>query len=133
MRLLPFIGAIICCILLIACSNDRPTDDKGQESFKAFYDKFYTDSIFQLQRTEFPLLGKDPNGEQDPFYWDIDNWRYLKPIEESPQIKVLPIVDMETWMRERMIIQERFYMEKQFTLIDNKWYLTSYSGMAPIN
>ena len=133
MKLLPFILGSFCCIFLMACSNDLPTDDKGREDFKAFYEKYYADSIFQLQRTEFPMLGQDPKGEQDPFYWDIDNWPYLKPLEEDPNIQLLPLIDMETWMQERIVIHHRFVMEKQFTLIDNRWYLTSYSGMKPLN
>ncbi|MGH1335734.1 MAG: hypothetical protein ACRBFS_06365 [Aureispira sp.] len=133
MKLLPFILGSFCCIFLIACTDGLPTDDKGREDFKAFHEQYYADSIFQLQRTEFPLLGQDPEGKQDPFYWDVENWRYLKPLEKDPSIQVLPIVDMETWMRERVIIQQHFLMEKQFTLIGNQWYLTSYSGMMSIN
>lgn len=126
------IGSLF-CFFLSSCGDGLPTDDQGREDFKAFYEKYYADSVFQLQRTEFPLLGQDPEGKQDPFYWDVDNWVYLKPIEEDPSIKVLPLVDMETWMRERIVIQDRFYMEKQFSLIDNKWYLTSYSGINALN
>lgn len=133
MKQLPFILISLCALLFFACGNGLPKDDKGREDFLAFHEQFYKDSVFQLQRTEFPLLGKDPEGKQDPFYWDVENWQYLKPIKSEPTIKVLPFIDMETWMRERIIIQERFYIEKQFTLINNKWYLTSYSGITGLN
>jgi hypothetical protein len=118
----------------MACGGDAlPKDDKGREDFFAFQQKFYSDSLFQLQRIEFPLAGTDPKGLDDEFYWDVDNWVQLRPVEASESIRILPVVDMETWMRERMIVQDRFYMEKQFTLIDGQWYLTSYSGMSTIN
>ncbi len=121
-------------LLLTACTNQGlPLDDKGREDFLVFHEKFYADSLFQLQRIEFPLAGTDPDGVEERFYWDIDNWRYLQPLEEGQDVRKLPFVDMETWMIERLVIQERFGMEKQFTLMDNKWYLTSYSGIAPIN
>jgi hypothetical protein len=134
MKVLPIILISFCCLFLIACGNELPTDERGREDFEAFYKKYYADSLFQVQRTEFPLLGQDPAGEQDPFYWDINNWQYLKPIEaDDSSVELLPIVDMDDWMRERIIIHQRFYIEKQFTLINNHWYLTSYSGVMPIN
>lgn len=118
----------------MACGNELPTDEQGREDFEAFYTQYYADSLFQLQRTEFPLLGQDPTGEQERFYWDIDNWQHLKPIEvDDSSVELLPIIDMDTWMRERILIHKSFYIEKQFTLINNKWYLTSYSGITPIN
>lgn len=134
MKILPFILISFCCLFFIACGNGLPTDEQGREDFETFYERYYADSLFQLKRTEFPLLGQDPTGEQAPFYWDVNNWQYLKPIKvDDSSVELLPIIDMDTWMRERILIHQRFYIEKQFTLINNKWYLTSYSGVMPIN
>jgi hypothetical protein len=120
----------------LACNSANkalPLDENGREDFQAFHAKFYSDSLFQIRRIEFPLLGNDPDGNIKPFYWELDNWKFKKAVNaESDKIKVLPIFDMEDVMRERIIIQDAFMIENLFSLIDNKWYLTRYSGMRDL-
>lgn len=119
-----------------ACTSSEeslPTDERGREDFQAFHEKFYSDSLFQIRRIEFPLLGNNPNGDTKPFYWEIDNWRFKKAVDpKSDQINVLPFYDMDDVMRERIIVQDAFMIENLFSLIDNKWYLTQYSGMRDL-
>lgn len=129
--------ALLCGICsFFACngsnSNDLPLDEQGREDFQAFHTKFYADSLFQLQRIEFPLLGNNPDGSPEPFYWEVENWRYKKLVEESKEIKRVPLFDMGDVMRERLIVQDRFMIEILFSLINNRWYLTQYSGMRDI-
>jgi hypothetical protein len=119
-----------------ACnSTDQsiPLGADGREDFLAFHTMFYADSAFQLQRIEFPLIGNNPDGSAEPFYWEIENWKFKKAIDaESNQIKVIPLYDMGTVMRERIIIQDAFMIQNMFSLINNKWYLTEYSGMRDL-
>lgn len=120
-------------LTLVACTSSNtaniPLDDNGMEDFQSFRQVYYTDSLFQLQRTEFPLSGRDPKGEQEHFYWEIDNWRYLKLSDDHPQVKRLPLLNLEGLMVERILLQDRFVIETKFSLIDGKWYLTEYSGV----
>ena len=120
-------------LTLIACTSSETSniqvDDAGNEDFQSFRQTYYTDSLFQLQRTEFPLSGRDPNGEQERFYWEMDNWRQLKLSDDNPQIKRLPLLNLEGLMVERILLQDRFIIETKFSLIDGKWYLTEYSGI----
>lgn len=122
-------------VLCYACNNssELPLDDKGREDFIAFHNKFYSDSLFQLARIEFPLEGNNPDGSKEPFYWEIDTWKLQKAIDEdNPDIKRVPFYDMEDVMRERLIVQNRFMIENLFSLINNKWYMTRYSGIRDI-
>lgn len=117
---------------LIACGGNEatiPLDDQGNEDFQSFRQMYYTDSTFQLERTDFPLMGKDPQGVDSTFYWDVDNWRLLRLNDEDANIKRLNLLNFDGLMIERLVIQERFVIENKFSLIDGKWYLTEYSGV----
>jgi len=135
MKIASFLLFLISFSFFACDSADKalPLDKNGREDFQTFHAKFYTDSLFQIQRIEFPLLGNNPNGNTDPFYWEIENWKFKHTVDtESDQIKMLPFYDMEDVMRERIIIQDAFMIENLFSLIDNKWYLTQYSGMRDL-
>lgn len=127
---------LLMSLSFFACdSADKaiPLDEDGRESFQAFHAKFYTDSLFQLQRIEFPLLGNDPDGGTEPFLWEIETWKFKKAVDtESGKIKRIPFYDMGTVIRERIIIQDAFMIQNMFSLINNKWYLTEYSGMRDL-
>ena len=60
-----------------ACRSTRPST--ANESFDTFYDRFMTDSAFQMQRTRFPLPGQKFTAEvEDSTYqWTPTNWRML--------------------------------------------------------
>jgi len=120
---------------LLACGGDSgelPKDDLGREDFEAFYKKFYADSVFQLSRIEFPMLGTSPNNDGQPFYWTLENWKIIKGLdEEDPDIE-RQVIDMGEVMQEKIIVQRRFMIQLMYSLINDKWYLTSYSGIRDI-
>ncbi|MCH2021783.1 MAG: hypothetical protein MK207_04825 [Saprospiraceae bacterium] len=126
----------LCSFSLFSCQNSSdklPLDTKGREDFISFHNKFYEDSTFQLKRIEFPMLGYNPDGSEERFYWDINNWNILKKVDpENEQVQFLPFYDMGDLMRSRIIIQNRFMIENLFSLINNRWYMTQYSGMHDI-
>lgn len=119
-----------------SCDSAEKTllfDEDGRENFQTFHAKFYADSLFQIQRIEFPLLGNNPDGSAEPFLWEIENWKFKKAVDiESDKIEMIPFYDMGDVIRERIIIQDAFMIQNMFSLIDNKWYLTEYSGMRDL-
>lgn len=135
MKIASFLLVLI-CFSFIACNSDNnsiPFDEDGRENFQAFHTKFYSDSLFQIQRIEFPLLGNDPDGSSKPFLWEIETWKFKKAVDtESGKIKRIPFYDMGDVIRERIVIQDAFMIQNMFSLINNKWYLTEYSGMRDL-
>ena len=129
MRYLFFLGLLGLCSCSPSSNNAIATDDQGQEEFQSFRTVYYSDSLFQLERTEFPLSGKDPQGVDPNFYWDIDNWTMLRMVEENPQVRRLPLLNLDGLVIERLVVQERFLIESKFSRVDGKWYLTEYSGI----
>lgn len=117
--------------MLFACNNASiPLDEKGREDFLHFYAQFGTDSLFQMQRIEFPMIGQNPNGSKERFFWNEENWVPQKKItSDNEQVQIQPFLDMGDLMRVRILIQQRFMVENLFSLINNKWILTEYSGV----
>lgn len=121
-------------ISLVACGSKTaiPLDKNGREDFGAFHVKFYEDSLFQLQRIEFPMMGVSPSGEEQ-FIWTTENWKILKPITVDGQEIDRQILDMDNVMQERILVQSKFMIQLMYALVDNKWHLTSYSGIRDIS
>ena len=134
MRFILIILNISLLLFLISCTDNKLTlDDKGREDFQQFYDKFGSDSSFQRQRIEFPMLGNNPDGSSERFFWTEDNWVIQRTINlDSEDITLEPILDMGDLIRVRLRIQNKFMVENLFSLINNKWFLTEYSGVHDI-
>ena len=124
----------ILIVQIIACVDTHPTIDKnGRENFLSFYEKFGTDSLFQMRRIEFPMIGSNPNGSDERFFWTEENWILQRKIDESNEdIQIQPILDMGDLVRVRLVIQQKFMVENLYSLINDKWFLTEYSGLHDI-
>lgn len=95
------------------------------ENFDEFYNRFHTDSLFQMSRIKFPLQGKkvDWEGEKS---WSEKNWKTMK----------VRIFDVDTsefktdYRKTENSFVEKFWIEDsgyrseyRFNLIRKKWYL----------
>ncbi len=95
------------------------------ENFDKFYNRFHTDSTFQMSRIKFPLQGKIIQGDQET-KWSRDNWIMMKT----------RIYDIDTTMykttfkKRETSFYQKFWLENsglsseyRFELIGNKWFL----------
>lgn len=75
-------------LLILSCKNAENTASETTEStdtavielekdFVEFYNKFHTDSIFQLQSINFPL-----QAPEDSITWTVDNWILHQPFDD---------------------------------------------------
>ena len=73
---------------LIKTRNISDNSDKS-ESFADFYQKFTTDSLFQLDRVEFPVHGRYMDNnlagtvESDSRTWTRQNWTIIHAIKQE--------------------------------------------------
>lgn len=115
--------------------NALPTDEKGVESFDAFYKRFLEDSVFQVSRITFPVKSEVPIGEKPisdkGYYLKKEDWIINIPLNRAEQPDVT--VKFEDWdglVIERLEIGSFFYIERRYGLnLDKKWELIYYSGM----
>ncbi len=129
MKKLALFCALLCIVLLSACGKKIKTDANGKEDFNAFYEQFYKDSIFQLQRIEFPMAGLSSEGKEK--IWDESNWKLQIPLKkEDPDLKIILQID-EKFARERIIYQNAFIAERNYNLdaSGKKWLLIYYAEL----
>ena len=132
MKYLPFIS-----FLLFLSWNCKPSPEKTLENplpedFLVFFDRFHTDSLYQMQHITFPLEGeRKASGSQIdimlPYTWEQEEWVMHKPFQDfggtfDRSYEALGPVIIEK-------IQDRngfFRMERRFARISHEWHLIYY-------
>ncbi len=135
-----FFISLLC--LLIACGGDSGSSTATTEpiedvnGFAAFYEKFHSDSIFQMEHIRFPLEGVPSvaNTTYDgtsTFYWQKDNWSMHRPIDLSTgeftrEFDMSPIM-----VEERITNAQKFRLVRRFYYSNNEWALIYYADLNP--
>lgn len=108
------------------------------ESFEEFYEKFHSDSSFQMNRIKFPLKGYNYDETYSPiseidysnYEWKKSEWEiHSKPIA-SDSLKVERIVKKEEVEEVITIPNSGTEIVRKFTLIDGKWFLVFYGNQT---
>ncbi|RRJ89761.1 hypothetical protein [Flavobacterium macacae] len=109
--------------------NCNPITEKNTseslEDFDVFYNKFHSDSVFQLSRIKFPLKGKKIDGFKKE-EWTAKNWDPLITkitAIDTTEFKTSAIKRDSTFIQKCYISDSGFYTEYQFELVDGKWNL----------
>ena len=138
-------ATLFALLLLFACKNKSQTpttpapDSPAQglpEGFQDFYQKFHSDSIFQLSHIVFPLQGLPDNADsltiaQEDFRWQPNNWVIQRPFDfEMSEFKRQLIPVNEQMVLERIVHQSGQYgMVRRFARVAGEWHLIYYAGM----
>jgi hypothetical protein len=161
MKKIIFLTIDILCLstLLTNCNfrenaNKRLDDSLKVENFNLFLKKFYTDSIFQVNRIIFPLISetknemekktreeKDPNSETDSIKlirYNKSNWVTLN--DHAFGKDSIAIIDgikfKRRFYKSYKFVEERvLYADPEqimiiikFKIVNNKWYLVDYQN-----
>ena len=135
---------LVCCVAIAGCKSSSTTqkspktDGKSTateapapkkkakaEDFDKFYDRFHTDSAFQLSRVKFPLKGGEVGLDKTTPY-TRQNWQMMRTriydVDKS-QYKV-EYTKTETTFKQRVWVEgSGFSTECRFELIDGLWFL----------
>ena len=104
--------------------ND-PSKASSFENFDEFYNKFHSDSIFQISRIKFPLAGKRVDGFKE-IKWTKKRWSMMKTmiydidttVFRTEYKKSSKEFEQKIWLE-----NSGFSTEYRFKLINDKWYL----------
>ncbi len=117
--------------------------DGAYGDFPEFYQRFMTDSLFQIEHITFPLQGlpsdaKSNDFSNEDFRWQKENWVMHRAFDSSKsgfQVEFIPISPS--------VIQERithhtgqYGMMRRFAKLGDEWFLIYYAGLnrlAPPN
>ncbi len=113
--------------------------DTLPDDFLTFYDRFHTDSLYQMDHIIFPLEGlPHSTGDGDSiitkrFFWQRPDWKKHNHFTD-------PSGQFEHWyevLNERVIehwVQMKgtdLVIHRRFAKLDDEWFLIYYAGMRP--
>lgn len=107
--------------------------------FAEFYERFMTDSLYQMEHILFPLQGIPDRADSatlagNSYRWQMDSWLMHHPIEGSSgfSIDLRPVTD--TYILEKILHESGQYaMERRWAFMDDGWYLIYYAGLNPVS
>lgn len=136
--------ALLCFTLMLIFTDCKRKGEpllKEQPSgvpadFAQFYEKFHTDSVYQMSHIQFPLDGYPTNADSisiadKNFHWTADTWvmHTMKAFNDSLYTRTLdaplPGIVNETVYQKNT----PFGMVRRFFKRGDEWYLIFYSGM----
>jgi len=115
--------------------------DTLPDDFVAFFDRFHTDSAYQMAHIMFPLEGLPTStGDGDTltttrYYWQKADWkihrRFTDPGHDFEQwYEVLNDRVIEHWI---LMKGTNLHMKRRFAKLEDGWYLIYYQGLRPTN
>lgn len=132
---------------LVACQPKDKTTSKEiskedttvlPEDYISFYEKFHTDSLYQMSHIQWPLQGiqteeRDSNIINGRFYHKQENWLMHKSLSEEMGYSQSTKILADDLLEETMVdSQGQFGMKRRFAKISKEWYLIYYSGLNHI-
>ena len=104
--------------------------------FAEFYDRFHTDSLYQVAHVRFPLSGLPSNADsatlaRNDFYWQQEDWKMHRRFDFVYGDFNQKLTPMGEDLIVEQIIHEsgQYAMQRRFTRWDGEWYLTYYIGL----
>jgi hypothetical protein len=136
-----FITISLCGILFFSCKKKETKPDTNTEAmislpedFRAFYENFHTDSLFQIRHTAFPLKGLPINADSltlasDNFFHEEKDWKMQRAIDFSKGEFIQTMIPLtDRIVTERILkADNQFGIERRFAkLSDGEWNLIYY-------
>jgi len=108
--------------------NSLPAD------FHDFYNKFHTDSVFQMSRISFPLTGVAQEGDSVLVIveksWKPEEWKIHKPFDNQNGTFERTFTNINGIISEKIVGNGgMFSIQKRYSKLANQWYLIYYQDM----
>lgn len=125
-------------LLLLSCKDNKPSvtekiADEIPEEFYEFYNKFSSDSAYQMQHIIFPLDGKSAEDSlrNQAYLWQKDTWTIHQPFDDMGG------TFSQSWYNVNSVIIEKindnsgqFTMERRWAQLGGEWHLIYYKEMG---
>jgi len=103
-------------------------------NFFEFYQRFHSDSLFQMDHIQFPLSGvptMDSSADPENYKWTKANWRMQKMPELSEDTK-RTFANLGFVIIERLTIGGVMGTERRFLPVGDSYELIYYAGMQRV-
>jgi len=130
---------LVCTALLICCTtkpvSEAPPDTTGGENFNEFFEKFKSDSLFQVNRVKFPWTIPSEDGEElviNKSDWQHASFLYQRDFATREiDAYTQEIVNYgDTIKIEQRGVDNGIHIDFVFAKIDNKWFLVSEEDLS---
>lgn len=135
----------ICILIAISCKpksvpETEPimqVEEPISEAFWTFYETFHTDSIFQIEHTQWPLQGLPSSEDQLPisgsFTWQKEDWVTHHLFDDMNGTFEQKFTKMGHLILEKISDKSgTFQMEKRYANLGDGWMLIYYAGMRMV-
>lgn len=120
-------------------ATSESTEEEGlrlPQDFVLFYDKFHSDSLYQLEHILFPLEGLPPDTDSitansGNFRWQRKDWilhKHFDSMEGNFSQQFVPMGDAMVIEQIRHT-QAAYGMQRRFAKMDGEWQLIYYGAM----
>lgn len=136
-----FLALMVCGLWVASCKNEPKlsnTETQGlTEDFVQFYNKFHSDSAYQMAHIQFPLEGYPSGNLADSiknvndFRWTADKWIMHRLPQFSDSLYSRQFEQPMPIMVNEIIIEKKrnYGTLRRFLKRDNEWFLIFYSDM----
>ncbi|MBI1228399.1 MAG: hypothetical protein GC192_24405 [Bacteroidetes bacterium] len=117
-------------------SNPAAENPELPAGFADFYQKFHSDSLYQMEHIVWPLEGLPNNADSavvaaKNFHWMPEDWRMQHQFDfqvSEYKREIVPLT--ETIVMERILHQSgQFGMIRRFAIVGGDWNLIYYAGV----
>lgn len=133
-------------IFMISCKpqTSSPTGNTTENAiveipadFASFYERFHTDSSYQVSHINFPLKGIDTdslqNMQQVEVYWQQENWRIHRPFNDYNGTYRRDFTNINGLIVETISSNDGQYaMERRYAKLGEAWTLIFYASMRQV-
>lgn len=104
------------------------------DDFHSFYDQYHTDSLFQMNRTLFPLKGiaksQDTTKVAEEILWQSDQWAIHKPFDSQNGTFERTFTNIGGIITESISANNGlFTLEKRYAKLGGEWHLIYYQEL----
>ena len=129
---------ILLSLLLFSCKEKVAEIPKTEipEDFVEFYNKFHTDTLFQVEHIHFPLEGMPalaPGSDLEgfSFWWERVGWKMHKPFDDNGGTFTRTFSNFAGIITEQISDNSgQFTMMRRFSKMDGEWTLIYYKEMG---
>ena len=136
------LNILFLCVLLASC-RQKPAEETAliipayeTREFLDFYEKFASDSVYQLEHIVFPLEGMPALRDSTDvipadFKWEKENWILHKAYDDMNGTFTREFIDFKGIVIEKIGDNSgRYTMERRFSKMSDGWQLIYYRAMG---
>ncbi len=133
---------LLACCLMTCQEADTPftegrASQNDAEDFSAFYERFHSDSVYQMEHITFPLAGLPSYAQttDGDFRWQKEDWQMHRIFDPATTGFTSEFTKLGTEIVVERIVHRngQYGMIRRFARLDGSWHLIYYAGVNSLS